>query len=234
MSSFYQSIGRYYDRIFPVGQAQLDLLNELSDSGNCRILDVACGTGSYSRELFLQGHEVIAIDNDDTMIEIARQKTPGLDVRLMGMEDIHQLEGGFDVIFCIGNSLVHLDSLEKIERFVYDAYQLLHTDGSLLIQIVNFERILSQDIPGLPSIDYDELSFERFYHSDGEFLDFHTKLEVSDGSFENHQRLFPIQTEQLIEAFEKAGFIGIQVFENFYGDSYDVNTSMFLITLATK
>lgn len=234
MSSFYESIGRYYDRIFPAGQAQLDLLTELTEADNCRVLDVACGTGSYSRELFLHGHEVVAIDNDPTMVRLAREKTPGLDVWLMGMEEISNLAGGFDLIFCIGNSLVHLDSLEKIEQFVKEAYQLLHTDGTLLIQIVNFDRILSQEIPGLPTIDGDEVSFERYYHRDGEYLDFHTLLDSADGQFENHQRLYPIQTEALVEAFEKAGFIGIQVFENFYGDSFDINTSMFLITLATK
>lgn len=234
MSSFYHSIAQYYDQIFPLARPQLDLLLELSAADNCRVLDVACGTGSYARELFLRGHEVVAIDNHPRMVELAREKTPGLDVRRMDMQDIKHLSGGFDLIFCIGNSLVHLESIEQIEQFIQDAYHLLHTDGTLLIQIVNFDRILSQQIPGLPTIDNEDVTFERYYHLDGGHLDFHTFLDSPNGRDENHQRLYPIRTEQLIEAFEKAGFIGIQVFENFYGDSYDVNTSMFLITLATK
>lgn len=234
MSTFYKSIARYYDRIFPVGQPQLELILDLAGQASSRVLDVACGTGSYSRELFLRGHEVVAIDNDPAMLELARDKTPGLDVRRVPMESIDCIEGGFDLIFCIGNSLVHLEDQTEIEGFIKDAYDLLHTDGSLLVQIVNYDRILSQKIGGLPTIDHNDLTFERHYHIEEDSIDFHTYLETEDGKVENHQPLYPILSEDLLDAFEKAGFIGIQMFENFYGDSFDINTSMFLIVLATK
>lgn len=234
MKTFYQSIARYYDRIFPVGPAQCELLLDLAGPGSSRVLDIACGTGGYSRELFLSGHEVVAIDNDPAMVQLARDKTPGLDVRLMPMEALDCIEGGFDVIFCIGNSIVHLEDQAAIDHFVKDAYDLLHTDGTLLIQLVNYDRILSQNIAGLPTIDHNDLVFERHYHIHHGKIDFHTYLHTEDGRLENHQPLYPVKTEDLIESFEKAGFIGIQIFENFYGDSFDINTSMFLIILATK
>lgn len=234
MSRFYESIARYYDRIFPVGRAQLNLLLELTGPESNRVLDVACGTGSYSRELLLQGHEVVAIDNDPIMVQLAREKTPGLDVRLVPMEALDSIEGGFDVIFCIGNSLAHLEGQAAVETFIQDAYHLLHTDGSLLIQIVNYDRILNHDITGLPTIDHNDIVFERHYHIGDDLIDFHSYLETEEGKYENHQTLYPVLTEDLLDAFEKAGFIGIQMFENFYGDSFDINTSMFLIILATK
>lgn len=234
MSTFYESIARYYDRIFPVTQAQLDLLFDLASPESSRILDAACATGGYARELFLQGHEVVAIDQSPSMVQIARENTPGLDARVIPMEALDCIEGGFDVIYCIGNALADLEDAEAIEKFIHDAYDLLHTDGTLLVHVVNYDRILSQEVQVLPKIEEDGLVFERYYHLGEKGLDYRTILTTEDGRLENHHPLYPVLTEELIEAFEKAGFIGIQIFENFYGDSFDYNTSMFLIVLATK
>lgn len=234
VSDFYSSIAEHYDYIFPLSDVTLQMLVEVADVPSKRILDVACGSGSYAHALQSLGHEVVAIDNDERMLELAEAKDDTLDLRHMEMKDIRRLEGGFDLIYCIGNSLVHLDSLEAIDRFIQHSYDLLHTDGSLLVQIINYDRILDSEIDHLPTITNDRLSFERHYHRTEEGIDFHTLLHVDDEQFENHVTLYPVLFDDLIDSFDRAGFIGIQVFENFQGDSFDPKTSYMLILLATK
>lgn len=234
MSDFYTSIAAHYDYIFPLSDVTLQMLVEVADVPSKRILDVACGSGSYAHALQALGHEVVAVDNDARMLELAKAKDETLDLRLLEMTDIDHLEGGFDLIFCIGNSLVHLENLEAIERFIEDCYDLLHTDGSLLVQIINYDRILDSEIDHLPTITNEHLCFERFYHRTHQGIDFHTVLHVDAERFENHVTLYPVLYDDLIDRFDQAGFIGIQVFENFQGDSFDPKTSYSLIILATK
>ena len=62
------------------------------------------------------------------------------------MLDIDKLNKKFDLIFCIGNSMVHLNDNEEILRFLRNCKKSLKVGGYLLLQIVNYDRILVKNI----------------------------------------------------------------------------------------
>ncbi|WZL80786.1 class I SAM-dependent methyltransferase [Vallitaleaceae bacterium 9-2] len=238
MSKFYDEIAKYYDNIFPLQQAKLKLLEEQVPYTPSTILDVACATGSYAMELERRGHNVSAIDLDQTMIEMLKQRESNIDAHVMNMLDIKTLHTNFDFIYCLGNSIVHLDNHQEVETFFRQCYEILKPKGRLLFQIINYDRVLDQKIEGLPTL-YDEalgLSFERKYsylHTEHKIA-FQSVLKVEGQTFDNCVNLLPIRYEELLSALKQVGFHTIDAYGDFLKTPLDVEQSIPCIILAKK
>jgi glycine/sarcosine N-methyltransferase len=226
---FYRSISAYYDRIFPVDPTAISFLDSRAKPGS-RILDIACGTGGYSLALAERGHRLTGVDLDRAMIRAARSKAGDLDgapdFRVMDMLSMTAaLDPGFDLIFCIGNSLVHLKSDEQIGQLLADCRTLLPPKGVLVVQIINYDRILAGGLTSLPTL-YDEaaaLEFLRIYDLDpeGRVVIFRTELRVGRGAeqlvIRNQIPLRIVTSEQLRRLVRAAGFGGLELFGGFDG-----------------
>ncbi len=81
----------------PHGEA--DLVQSL---GPRSVLDGGCGTGRVAIELARRGLAVAGVDPDLDMITAAREKAPGLEWVLSGLEDL-DLGRRFDVVVLAGN-----------------------------------------------------------------------------------------------------------------------------------
>jgi len=236
MEKFYTEIARYYDYIFPVGNAQLQLILETAGHPPKEILDVACGSGGYSKSLSDMGYSVTAIDLDESMVQILKEKDERINAQVLNMLDINDLTGSFNLIFCIGNSLVHLNDLKEIGLFLKSCKNKLKTNGKLLLQIVNYDRILDKEITSLPEIKNEEknLRFERYYNylPEQHKIDFKTILTVNGEVLENHILLFPIKSEELKELLKAAGFTGVEFYGSFKKDNYEPMESFSLVVIA--
>ncbi|MCF7945576.1 MAG: class I SAM-dependent methyltransferase, partial [Spirochaetia bacterium] len=74
-ASFYTSISRFYDHIFPFSpQQQRFIMKHIQNPETASLLEIGCGTGSLSLELSRRCRFCEGIDLDDTMIRIAQQK----------------------------------------------------------------------------------------------------------------------------------------------------------------
>lgn len=238
MSTFYTSIAKYYDYIFPTGKAQIDFIQEVIGQGPKNILDVACGSGGYAKHFSDLGHQVVAIDLDEQMIKGLKTKVPELESHVMNMHDIDSLNQHFDVIYCIGNSLVHLDHLQEIKQFLMKCYEQLNEGGTLVLQIVNYDRILDQKVKELPMIKNETLglTFERFYHyfEKQHKIDFKTILTVDEQRLENHQVLFPLRSDELRKSLKQSGFSKLTMYGSFKKDPYIPHESFACIVIANK
>lgn len=79
------------------------------------VLDAGCGTGRISAALARMGHRAIGVDKDEGLIEIARNRYPGVsylacDLMLLNRERLSAVGGpdAFDVIALPGNVMVYL------------------------------------------------------------------------------------------------------------------------------
>ncbi|HEY8463858.1 MAG TPA: methyltransferase domain-containing protein [Bacillota bacterium] len=226
---FYESIAQYYDEIFPAGVDQINFLVATVGSPPRRILDVACGSGEYTLVLARLGYQVSAIDLDAAMVAKVRQKARDQGVKVEVVQgDMLQLRqavsGDYDLIFCIGNSLVHLDGSEPIRQFLVAVRSLLHPKGVAVFQIINYDWVLAQQVNSLPTIVNNRtgLRFERNYHWDeskGRIL-FHTCLTVDNRVVENTIPLFPLQSSDFATSLEQAGFGRVEWFEDFQGGKF--------------
>src|ERR1700722_9452309 len=71
------------------------------------VLDAGCGTGRVAIELSRRGHDVVGVDQDPAMLEVARRKAPQLswvegDLSDPGLD----LRRRFDLVVAAGNVLI--------------------------------------------------------------------------------------------------------------------------------
>jgi len=239
---FYEEISKYYDYIFPISDETVDFIKTTSGKPPAYILDVACGTGGYSLELEKYGYNVTAIDIDKAMIEGLKKKADNIgskvDYHKAGMLDIKEKlqNKSFDVIFCIGNSLVHLDNSNEIGKFLHDAKSLLAQNGKLIIQTINYDRIISKDISSLPTIINESvgLRFERHYKYDLDMnkVFFKTILSVDDKIIQNEIPLTPVKYDEILQMLRSAGFTKINVYGGYNNSVYDKENSFLMVIVA--
>ena len=238
---FYEILEKYYDFIFPFQKSTYDFIRDGLNPQD-KVLDVACGTGSYTIALRKEGILSCGLDLEESMIRIAEKKAEEQGIQgdfivsnMLDMDLVH--EGGLRRIFIIGNSLVHLNSLNQIKSFITTAINLLNEDGDLVIQIINYDRILKEHIDHLPTIHVPEISltFERNYTYDVEahLVDFSSKLTLQGETEEASVLLFPLKSEELVHLLMEAGFEEIHLYGSFKKDPY-TDSSLPLIVVAKK
>jgi SAM-dependent methyltransferase len=235
---FYEDISKYYDIIFPTGKEQLSFIQKAAGSPPKELLDIACGTGGYSLALAGAGYKVTASDIDAAMLEGLKKKLQGtgLDIACIqaGMLDLDEkLQENYDLAFCIGNSVVHLNDGKEILQFFKNAKGLLKSGGQFIIQIINFDRVLLKDVRQLPLLR-DEgagLLFERYYRFEQALnkVFFRTVLSVDGERIENEIPLFPLQSADAVQMLKDAGFSDIRLFGDFSGSGYDREESFMLL-----
>lgn len=242
---FYEQIAPYYDYIFPAGREQLAFIKDAAGAPPRKLLDIACGTGVYSVELACDRYEVWATDIDAEMVRRANIRASAENVPIKVLEcDMLQLgsqiDEKFDCIFCIGNSIVHLGGKEAILAAVRQMRSRLHESGNLLLQIINFDRILEKGITALPSILNKEagIEFHRNYSLDHEsgMIYFDTVLSVDKNGrterYENRIPLFPLLSSELRCILGEAGFSEVKFYGGFSCEPYIAQDSYLLVVKA--
>ena len=223
--TFYTDISLVYDDLFPVSPEQRSLFVTLMDDGGARsVVDCGCGTGSQLQPFAVSGLSCSGFDPDPSLVAIARRKLasyPKTRVETGSFADLPRLVSfPSDLLMCLGNSLVHVPQDEG-SRFLADAAGALSRSGTLLLQILNYERLLREGVTDLPLIRTSEgaVEFRRKYEWEGaRKVRFHTSLRFSGPDepriARNEIPLYPVYAEELWEMLTNAGFVDIR----FYGD----------------
>jgi len=206
--AFYNRIVEAYDQLFPFNPKQLDFVEKGVgvDLSNKRILDIGCGTGSLAINLARRSANVDAFDFDPMMIAKAEEKRPqALNLRfrqgdMMQSNSMYQ-KASFDAILCFGNTLVHLVDRKQIENVLGSIADGLKENGRFFMQIVNYDRILINQVDHLPTIDTVDYSFTRDYiHREDGLIDFSTRLTAKKNKEElqNSIPLLPLRKSELL------------------------------------
>ncbi len=226
---FYQSIAPHYHYIFPLNPAHLKfVLDESPNSENDALLDIGCGVGSLSAEIANHFEEVKAIDLDEQMIQRAKteNRKTNLEFFEMNMMKInHHFQANlFQSVICFGNTLVHLTHENQILDFFKQVKEVLKENGKFLFQIINYDRVLDENIDFLPTIDNENIRFVRNYKFDTkvDLIHFETILTIkSTGEvIHNSVPLFPLRKNRLTKLLNEAGFASIQYYGNFKKDNW--------------
>ncbi|MEV4656679.1 methyltransferase domain-containing protein [Micromonospora sp. NPDC049301] len=82
-AAYYRAVAGEYDRAYE--SEDLRSLNELAEGLPIHgdVLELACGTGQWTRMLAARGHRVTAVDAAPEMLAIARERVAGLDVEFV-------------------------------------------------------------------------------------------------------------------------------------------------------
>ncbi|HQP99959.1 MAG TPA: class I SAM-dependent methyltransferase [bacterium] len=153
---FYDKFALYYDEFVPPKESRTDRVDSLvayikkktsCSNERLRLLELGCGTGSYTIPLVQSGHDVIGVDISDGMREIGIKKMEGRfppDFEYITSDWLSALQkwrNEFDCILCIGNSLSH-NPPSILPTLFSDIFNALKPGGLLILNGRRIEREL--------------------------------------------------------------------------------------------
>ncbi len=242
--AFYTDLSDVYDALFPVSEAQRALFQKLLATGRVhRVADAGCGSGAQLLSFASAGAECVGFDPDPALVDLARAKLapfPRARVEIGGFSDISRIVSPpADLVLCLGNSLVHVPQ-DEAARFLQDASSAITGEGQILLQILNYERLLLGKITTLPLMraDEGEIEFRRSYVWEGSRkVRFQTALRISGGGqprvVRNDIPLYPLYPDELWEMLSRAGFSSIRYFGDFAGSDFSPESEA-LVCLAKR
>ena len=108
----------------------------LGDVRGCRVLDLGCGTGRHTAWLARAGARVTAVDFSEKMMEQARRKVAGADVRFV-VHDLHESLPLKDASFDAVVSGLVLEHLRDLDGFFREARRVLRSRGRAVVSAMH-------------------------------------------------------------------------------------------------
>ena len=199
------------------------------------ILDIGCGTGSFTLELAQIGHQVTGLDPAPNMLAFARTK-PGADEVTWMEGDSSALDqhGLFDVAIMTGHAFQCLLTDEQIIRLFQDVALTLKPDGSFWFETRNkaarpWERWTPehtrdpleigngrsvQIIHDTLSIEAETVTFQETYH----FL-------PEDKRLQSISTLRFVSAKRIQELAIQAGLATTEIWGDWQGNPFGAETS---------
>ncbi len=221
----------------------MSFLKSLSGDKKGHYLDIGCATGGqvfFAEEL---GYSSYGLDNDPDLLRIAeREKTKkGSNAEFIfgDMRKVSDLfpEIRFNVITCMGNTLVHLGSYSELCRLFDSVYSQLQQGGIFAAQIVNYDNPRTKGVTAFKDIEGDDFIFIRGNKviEKGKEIEFSGELILKETGekFMNTVSLYPVYSHAVRRGLEGSGFSSIRFYGNFDREAYE-ETSNALIFFAEK
>ncbi len=246
-AEFYNMLVNEYDRMtrFTIRlEAQRSTITELIDRFDVhKAIELACGTGLYSILLAQEGVDVHGADISPEMVDQARRNAAelGLDIPFStaDMLDLpHSLPAANDTVLCLGNSIPHIPTA-KLANAMQSISQLLTPGGHVILQLLNYERVLSQHDRFISANRHDDTELVRFYDFVGGTLRFNIltmrwqKEKVVEHKL-NTTTLYSHCFSDFQEAMAQAGLTDTRAFGDLKFNAFDPETSRDLVVVATR
>ena len=228
-NKFYSSISKYYSEIFPYKPVQLQFVkNRVGELSGKSVLDIGCATGELSFRLGKEGASVVGVDLNNDLLQQAKSEKANPNIcyqerNMLHLENDFQ-QGQFDAVLCFGNTLVHLETKEVILKMLKGVFKVLKSNGTFLLQILNYDYILKEPVTQLPLIETKNIQFTRKYQipENDPLIQFQTELILKNenDSISNETSLLALGSDNLKDLLTQAGFKKIELYSNFKRDAF--------------
>jgi len=244
---FYDTIAQQYDGMTRYAQRRAGekaVLQQWQERyGFHSVIDAACGTGLHATLMAEMGLQVLGADLSAAMLAKAREHANEAGVHVTwkqtSMQELGQVVSGqFDAIFCLGNSLPHLLKADDLQASLQSFYALLNPGGRLIIQLLNYDRILAQQERIVGVHHQGNQEYIRFY----DFLYGQIQFNILTINWENEKAthtlystpLYPYRQVELRLALANYGFREMEFFGDMQFESFDITKSQNLVIVAKK
>jgi len=244
-SEFYNAFAGQYDSMIDFEKAlprRKTLISGLIEDQFKTAADLGCGSGIDSISLANLGLKVVAYDPSEEMLNLARMKAieSGTNNIKFSGYSIHKIPEEyfekFDFITSLGNTLSNISN-EEITPSVKNIFNLAKSGARIVVQVVNYERLIQQEERILNITNTEDLTFVRFYDYFDEFvnfniLSFNTKNPLQrtliTTKVYNHKALF------LKSLFQLAGFQRVEVYGDLNKSPFNEISSKDIVVIAEK
>ncbi len=205
-------------------------------------VDAGCGTGFHSILLAQMGVNVVAADISGEMLQKVRSssRSAGVQIRIIksGFHDLAARAGTtVDAVLCLGNSLVHVRA-GGMNAVLRNFSFLLKPGGVVLLQVLNYEKILAERPDVLSRKTTGGTEITRSYEYSGGTIRFVIRTaREGDATAATESRsieITPWMRQTLEPALASAGLATAQVWGSFAMTDFDARQSRDLIILAEK
>jgi SAM-dependent methyltransferase len=211
----FSKTAQHYDKIYAAKDYQaevqqlLPVIEQHLGSRGRRLLDVACGTGHHLAYL-QEDFEVEGLDLSAELLEMARQRLPGVALHLGDMTAF-DLGKRFDVVTCLFSSIGYVKTVENLHRAVACMAAHLEPGGIVVLEPWFTPEAWKPNTVHALFIDEPELKIARVNTSYAEgrlsYFDLHHLIGTPQGTdyvVERHELgLFTV--EEMEAALEEAG-----------------------------
>ena len=135
----YESLAAHYD-LFTAGydhRRWIEALDRLArDHGlsGRRVLDLGCGTGRALEPLLERGYEVVGCDLSPSMIAVAGERHPGVELHVADMRRLPDL-GPFDLVLCLDDAVNYLLDEQELRAALQSIRSVLTETGLLIFDV---------------------------------------------------------------------------------------------------
>jgi ubiquinone/menaquinone biosynthesis C-methylase UbiE len=207
------------------------------------VADVACGTGIHAIILANLGLRVVGADPSEAMLAQARIHAEEFGAQLSWirtpMEHARQhIKDEYDAVICLGNSLPHLLISESFQAAVKNFYRLLKPEGIVVIQLLNYHRILAEQKRIIGIHRQEATEFIRFYDFLPDNIRFNIlTIQWQDGKATHTLKstpLYPYQRHEIEQMLSQQGFGECEYYGDMYFHPFEADVSPNLVVVGKK
>lgn len=209
-----------------------------------RILDTACGTGKHAIAFHDWGYHVVGTDSSPLMVEKSRENAGGRCIEFIeaGFQELGKVNGMFDAVTCLGNSLPHVLSDVELRASVKSMYDALLPGGVLIVQNNNYDMIVGKQERFMPlaarKADGQEYLFERFFDFHGDTLTFNLVIMLKDSQgwtmHVNPIAQRALTSDLLVSHLRAVGFENIKLYGGYPAEPFEKLHSDAMVVVAQK
>lgn len=222
---FFNELASDYDQMISFKKAvgnKKKLLKNFITSEMKYAADLGCGSGVDSVALASLGLKVTAFDPSDEMLEVAKENVErekaNVTFHNQTIDSISEVfDNQFDLVVSVGNTFANIERVQLLKS-LQRCKEILKPQGTLLIQVLNYKKILREKKRIVNITEGVDKYFIRFYDFIGTEIIFNivifNKKKPSDHKLIS-TKLFPHTQDDFDTILKKLEFSKVEYFSEF-------------------
>lgn len=204
-------------------------------------LDAGCGSGVHSIIMAKNGIDVTGLDSSTEMLELARKNALREGVEFPLENEYYETMPNawtdhFDGVFCLANSLVGVETGERLALAMKSFQRVLKPGGVAIIQLVNFIKYRRKEQRILKVSTQENITFVRFFDFEEQLVRLNVLIIEHELGKTKHlfisEKILPVNTEVMEVGAKIAGFAKIEFFSDLtLTDPYSVSSDNLVVVL---
>jgi cyclopropane fatty-acyl-phospholipid synthase-like methyltransferase len=212
------------------------VLNNISLRENGNVLDLASGFGRHAILFAKRGFNVTAVDLSESLLSIAKDnvQSAGVDINFVH-SDIRQFQPDlhYDLIVNLFTSIGYFEKDEENYFILRKVYDLLADNGFFVLDYFNKNFVVNNLVAQtVDEIDDGTITQNRFIEGERIVKEITIERKGKVNKFHESVRMF--SSEELLNMLEKLGFNKLNIFGDFRGNPFELETSPRIIIIVNK